>query len=140
MYCWNFSLFAQLYFGPVLLSHSRHTLLLSLYLLCCLINFKFSTLMDLRCAFREICLTGDLCPLRDTLVIIVTPFHEKCDTQHYCSTPSICGRPLDPGVSRLQSRALIRQNLLFLVCLGECEAVGSSQHHKHNRDHFKGLF
>ena len=54
-----------------------------------LINFKFSTLLDHRCSFREICLLCDLYPLLETLFTISTLFHfSLCFIFIYSSQPS----------------------------------------------------
>ena len=56
-------LLGQLYFGLLFCSHGR-PMLLHVCIYICLINFKFITLLDLRCGFREICLSWDLCSLQ----------------------------------------------------------------------------
>ena len=67
---------------PILLYHGRPKLPLCLHLR--LLNkYKFSTLLDHRCALREICLPCDLFPLWETLVTIVTPFHLKYQTERF---------------------------------------------------------
>ena len=69
----------------------------------CLINFKFSTLLGHRYAFRESCLTCELRPLWESLLTMVAPFHVP--SQSLCQSERLIGPVLNISENFQRSRS-----------------------------------